>query len=193
MSIFRWTASLFKFASRRWSDDDFRVTAEHLRPYVAPGGVFADLGGGTGDLGTGVARELAARVIIVDPTPQMLLGVDADPLVTVRLARAEVLPFPDSYFDAVLCCDAFHHFRDQDAAVLEIARVIRPGGGVVILDMEGTRNQRFLVPLERLLGEPGAFMTRSAMEGFLRTRGIVGTATRQGTSSSYVFVGSPVG
>lgn len=191
MSIFRWTAPLFKAASRRWSEDDFRATAESLRPYVAPGGLFADLGGGTGDLGVGVARALGARVIIVDPTPQMLRRVDADPLVSVRLARAEALPFPDSYFDAVLCCDAFHHFRDQDAAAREIARVVRPGGGAAILEMEGVRNQRLLVGLERLLGEPGAFMTGTAMESFMRVRGITGTATRQG-SSSYVFVGSSV-
>ena len=95
----------------------------------ATGGIFADLGGGTGDLGAGVARALGARVIIVDPTPQMLRRVDAEPLVSVRLAPAEALPFADAYFDAVLCCDCFHHFRDQDAAAREIARVVRPGAG----------------------------------------------------------------
>lgn len=190
MSIFRWTAPLFKLASRRWSDDDFRVTAGYLRPYVAPGGIFADLGGGTGDLGAGVAQVLDARVIVVDPTPQMLRRVDADPLVSVRLARAEALPFADSYFDAVLCCDCFHHFRDQDAAAREIARVVKPGGGVVIMDIEGVRN---LVRIERFLGEPGAFMTMAAMETFLRARGITGTATRHENTSSYVFVGWSAG
>lgn len=188
MSIFRWTAPLFKLASRRWSDDDFRATAEWLRPYVATGGIFADLGGGTGDLGAGVARLLGASVTIVDATPQMLRRVGAEPQVSVRLASAEALPFADAYFDAVLCCDCFHHFRDQDAAAREIARVVRPDGGVVIMDMEGVSN---LVRLERLLGEPGAFMTMGAMETFLQARGITGTATRQGTGSSYVFVGSP--
>jgi ubiquinone/menaquinone biosynthesis C-methylase UbiE len=150
MSIFRWTAPLFKAASRRWSDDDFRVVAES----------------------------------------QMLRRVDADPLVSVRLARAEALPFPDSCFDAVLCCDAFHHFRDQNAAAGEMARVVRPGGGVAIMEMEGVRSQRIVVGLERLLGEPGAFMTATAMERFMKVRGITGTAARQGDSSSYVFVGS---
>ncbi len=117
----------------------------------------------------------------------MLRRVDADPLVSVRLASADALPFADACFDAVLCCDCFHHFRDQDAAAREIARVVRPGGGVVIMDMEGVKN---LVRLERLLGEPGAFMTATAMESFMSVRGITGTATRQGTGSGYVFVGS---
>lgn len=59
--FFRIAAPLFKRSSRRWTDDDFEVIAERLRPSVAPGGRFLDLGGGTGDLGTGVAQALGAR------------------------------------------------------------------------------------------------------------------------------------
>jgi ubiquinone/menaquinone biosynthesis C-methylase UbiE len=188
MSIFRWTAPLFKLAARRWSQNDFQVMAAWLRPYVAPDGVFADLGGGTGDLGTGVARTLDARVIIVDPTPQMLRRVDAHPLVSVQLAPAEKLPFPAGYFDAVLCCDAFHHLPDQDTAAKEIARVLRPGGGLLILDAEPTGRNRHWAVLERMLGEPAGFRTMASMEKFLGGYGIVGTCTSQ--RRGYAFVGS---
>ncbi len=189
MSIFRWTAPLFKLTGGRWSEDDFRAVAEWLRPFVAPGGVFMDLGGGTGDLGAGVARALGARVVIVDPTPQMLARVPAQALVSVRLSAAEELPFPDACFEAVLCSDALHHFRDADAALREMRRTVRPGGGVVILEMDGSGRGRFLAALERLVGEPAAFRTPAELEELLAVHGIVGETTRQ-RGISYAFVGT---
>lgn len=189
MSIFRWTAPLCQFAARRWSTGDLGTVAGWLRPFVPPGGLFADLGGGTGDIGAGVAEILGADVVVVDQTPQMLARVSARPHVSLCLARAEALPFPNDYFDAILCCDAFHHFRDQGSAVDEMARVLRPGGGVILLELEPTGINRRVAALERLLGEPGVFRTMPDMERFLAARGIPGTCTRQGRAS-YVFVGS---
>jgi SAM-dependent methyltransferase len=189
VSIFRWTAPLFKLTGGRWSEDDFQMLAGWLRPFLAPAGVFMDLGGGTGDLGAGVAGVLGARVVVVDSTPQMLARVPAHPLVSVRLAAVEALPFPDAYFDAVLCSDAFHHFRDPDAAVREMRRTVRPGGGVVILEMDGTGRGRLLAILERFVGEPGGFRSPAELQKYLAARGIVGTSTRQG-GISYAFVGS---
>ena len=190
MSIFAWLAPLFKAASRRWSEDDFRLIADHLKPFVPSGGLFADLGGGTGDLGAGVAPLLDARVIVIDPTPQMLRRVDPFPWVSTRLAHAEALPFPPAYFDAVLCSDSFHHFLDQHAALDEIHRVVRPGGGFVMLEPEaGPRVSRLVMSLEHLLGEPAGFLTPAGSEALLAAHGIVGVSHRQ-TKASYLFVGT---
>jgi demethylmenaquinone methyltransferase/2-methoxy-6-polyprenyl-1,4-benzoquinol methylase len=188
MSVFRWTAPLFKMAARRWSENDFRDLAQRLRPFVSADGVFVDLGGGTGDLGAGVARHLGARVVIVDSTPQMLARAPAQPLVSVRLATAQALPFPDAYFDAVLCSDAFHHFRDQDAAVREIKRAVRPGGGVLLLEFDGAGRARLLAMVERLVGEPAAFKTAAEMQDYFVSHGIIGTSARE-SGSSYSFLG----
>jgi len=188
MSVFRWTAPLCRLASRRWSEDDFLVLADRLRPYVPPAGILADLGGGTGELGTGVARVLKARVVVIDPVRQMLQKVRATPLVSVRLAAAEALPFPTAYFDALLCSDAFHHFRDQEKAVTEMARVVRTGGGVLILDPEPTRLYRAVALGERLLGEPGALRTAEETEALMAAHGVYGRAHRQ-RGGSYLFVG----
>ncbi len=155
-----------------------------MRPHVPADGVFADLGGGTGDLGSGIARVLGARVIIVDPTPEMLRQVDAHPLVSERLASAEKLPFPDAYFDGLVCSDAFHHIRDQEAAVSEIARVVRPGGVVLILEI---RPSRVLTFAERLLGEPGTFRSMDNLEEFLESYGIKGNCVPR--RFSYLCVG----
>ncbi len=189
MSIFRWTAPIFKLTGGRWSEDDFRVVAGWLRPFVTPNGVFMDLGGGTGYLGAGVARALHAQVVIVDSTPQMLARVPAQTLVSVRLAAAEELPFPDAHFDAVLCSDAFHHFRDTEAAVREIRRTVRPGGGVVILEMDRTGGGRLIAALERLVGEPAGFRTPVELQEYLAARGVFGTSAPQGRIS-YAFIGA---
>jgi|WetSurMetagenome_2_1015567.scaffolds.fasta_scaffold14468_2 ubiquinone/menaquinone biosynthesis C-methylase UbiE len=192
MSIFRWMAPLFKLAGRRWSQDDFQCMAGWLRPYVPSGGVLADLGGGTGELGAGLARELGAGAVIIDPTPQMLRRVDALPWVSVRLASAEALPFPDAFFHALVCSDAFHHLRDQEAAAREIARVVRPGGGVLILDMHPVGRDRIWGLLEKLLGEPAAFRAPDDLQRFLASHSISGDSERA-RGSGYSFVGTVTG
>ncbi len=91
-----------------------------------------DLAAGTGSL----SRRLLARaeeVIAVEPDERMA-AVLARRLPTVRLlvGRAESLPLPDASVDAVLVSSAWHWF-DVEAAVPEIARVLRPGGLLGIL------------------------------------------------------------
>lgn len=190
MTVFRWAAPVLKWSARRWSEGDFQCLAEQLRPYVAPGGLFLDLAGGTGDLGVGVAVALDSRVVIADATAQMLRRVAPHPSLTVTLASAEALPFPAAHFDALLCCDAFHHFRDQDAVVREMARVVRPGGGVVLLEIDVTGPfGRLLRLAERALGEPASFKTPREMEVLMATHGITGVSTHQG-GLSYMFTGS---
>jgi ubiquinone/menaquinone biosynthesis C-methylase UbiE len=192
MSFFSWAAPLFKLSRHRWSERDFRTLAEHLRPYVPPGGLLLDLGGGTGDLGLGVGSVLGAEVVVADVTPEMLRRVSPDPSISVRLTAAEALPFSDGYFDALLCSDAFHHFRDQDAAAGEMARVVKPGGGVLIFEFRRAGFGRFLVVAERLLGEPGAFMEPRQLQELLAGWGIVGTISNEGVLT-YDFVGCNAG
>jgi demethylmenaquinone methyltransferase/2-methoxy-6-polyprenyl-1,4-benzoquinol methylase len=188
MSFFGWTAPIFKLSRHRWSEADFRRLAEHVRPCVPPGGLLLDLGGGTGDLGLGVGRALGAEVIVADVTPQMLRRVSPDPSVSVRLTAAEALPFPDGHFDGLLCSDAFHHFRDQDLATREMARVVKPGGCVLVFEFRRAGLGRFLVSAERLLGEPGAFMEPDELRKHLAARGIEGTITDRGFIT-YSFIG----
>ena len=50
------------------------------------------------------------------------------------LGEAESLPFNDRQFDAVLSIGGFNHFNDPDKALEEMARVVKPGGAVVVSD-----------------------------------------------------------
>ena len=191
MSFFEWTAPLFKLSRHRWSEDDFVRLAEHLRPCVPPGGLLLDLGGGTGDLGLGIGRVLGARVLVADVTPQMLRRVSPDPSITVRLSAAEALPFPDGHFDGLLCSDAFHHFRDQSAAAREMSRVLKTGGCMLVFEFRRTGLGRFLVFVERLLGEPGAFLEPAELRQLLARWGIRGKIAERGMVT-YSFVGYKV-
>lgn len=62
-------------------------------------------------------------------------GIDSDyQSDRVRRGSVTALPFPDGSFDHALCLDVLEHlsFEDQDRALAELFRVIRPGGGLLV-------------------------------------------------------------
>lgn len=125
------------------------VTAEYERgrpdyPPAAIGALAAELalrpGAGVLDLAAGTGRLSAAlldqgvEVIAVEPTGVMRerlaarIGPDR-----VREGLAEAIPLDDGSVQAVTVGDAFHWF-DKAPALAEIRRVLRPGGGLAILN-----------------------------------------------------------
>ena len=88
------------------------------------------------DVGTGegqVARQAVARgsatVVGVDPTrAQVAEAVARGGGPAYARAGAAALPFAAESFDAVVACLVFEHVVAVDAAVAEVARVLRPGG-----------------------------------------------------------------
>jgi len=95
-----------------------------------------DVGCGDGVL-TMAAAELGADVTGIDPDPRMLDAARRRSVGTtlgVRFAEggAERLPYPDSTFDTVLAVTVLCLIPDADTAVREIARVLKPGGRLVI-------------------------------------------------------------
>lgn len=64
-------------------------------------------------------------------------GPSPDQPLTARLLLADVarLPFADQRFDTVLCTMAFTAYPDGQAAMAEIARVLRPGGRFLLVDV----------------------------------------------------------
>jgi ubiquinone/menaquinone biosynthesis C-methylase UbiE len=64
-------------------------------------------------------------------------GADAEQLQNVDFHEGDIargLPFADGEFSAMLCTSAFHHFTKQADALAEMARVLSPGGRLVIAD-----------------------------------------------------------
>jgi SAM-dependent methyltransferase len=125
-----------------------RIAAEYddVRPEYSPEAIarteevlgldsrsrVVDLAAGSGKL----TRALGSRfgdVVAVEPNDEMravLAGRSAG--IRVVAGTAERMPLPDASADAVFVGDAFHWF-DGAAAVNELARVLRPGGGVALL------------------------------------------------------------
>jgi SAM-dependent methyltransferase len=66
--------------------------------------------------------------------PAEQLGIDRHAMQYVA-AAAEHIPFPDAHFDVVTSLNSLDHVDDPDAAICEIARVMRPGG-VFLLEVE---------------------------------------------------------
>ncbi len=91
-----------------------------------------DLGAGTGKLTTRLV-ERGLDVVAVDPIAEMLEVLRAAlPDTPALLGTAEHIPLPDDSVDAVLVAQAWHWF-DQDRALAEIGRVLRPGGRLGIV------------------------------------------------------------
>lgn len=190
MGFFNWAAPAFGHLGDRWSHEAIELWCSWLRPSLPEGGGrVLDLGGGTGALAVRLADATGAAFTVLDPTPEMLRYLKPDERVTGVVGLAERMPFARGEFDAAVISDAFHHFRDQDGAVREIARVVRPGGALLVLEYDPRGWMRLIVWGEKLLGEPGAFLTPDGMCAYMAERGIAGHCEKT-SATSYYFLGT---
>src|SRR5947207_12290 len=94
---------------------------------LAKGKTAVDLGAGTGKF-LPFIRRTEATIVAIEPVPAMLAKlVDLNPAVEAKLGSAEHIPLADASIDAVVCAQSFHWFASKGALV-EIRRVLKPGG-----------------------------------------------------------------
>ncbi|HEY6101091.1 MAG TPA: ubiquinone/menaquinone biosynthesis methyltransferase, partial [Anaeromyxobacter sp.] len=144
---------------------------------VSLGSRALDVCTGTGDLAFELARRVGASgaVIGVDFSEQMLerareKGAARGSSVDFRQADALELPFTDDAFDAATVAFGARNLADLDQGLAEMARVVRPGGTVVVLDITAPRRLRALHGLwfDRLVPRVGALVGRDgAAYGYL--------------------------
>jgi ubiquinone/menaquinone biosynthesis C-methylase UbiE len=142
-------------AERRW------MGGRRRRLLAGARGAVLEIGGGTG-ANLAHYRDVD-RVTIAEPDPFMRNKIgpkleDARVPVEVAAAGAEALPFPDGSFDTVVSTLVLCTVPDQEAALDEVRRVLRPGGRLLFIEHvratgSAARWQDRLEPLwRRLLG-----------------------------------------
>jgi demethylmenaquinone methyltransferase/2-methoxy-6-polyprenyl-1,4-benzoquinol methylase len=111
------------------------------RVETGPGDVVLDVATGTGAVAIELVRTKGCEVVGVDQSAEMLAEgrrrVEAAGLAErVRLLEgsAERLPFEDGSFDALTFTYLLRYVVDPGATLLELARVVRPGGTVAMLE-----------------------------------------------------------
>jgi len=96
-----------------------------------------DVGCGTGRLLRRAYRYWPeAQLIGVDPANGMIERAKLlTPNATFFTGMGEALPLQDASVDLALSTTSFHHWQDQAAGIREIARVLRPGGYFILVDV----------------------------------------------------------
>ena len=119
---------------------------------IGPASTVADLGAGTGKL-TRALLPRAAAVVAVEPMAGMRSQLArAATGALVAGATAENLPLRSGSIDAVTAAQAFHWFR-ADAALAEIHRVLRPGGGLALMWNKRDESVPWVARMSELLDE----------------------------------------
>ncbi|MBM3666975.1 MAG: methyltransferase domain-containing protein [Actinobacteria bacterium] len=123
------------------------ITRERLRGVLepVPGERVLEVGPGTGYYTLDVADWVApgGEVEILDVQQEMLdhtmrrAAERGSPAIAATLADATAMPFEDDSFDAAYLVTVLGEIPDQDAALRELARVLRPGGRLVVGELMG--------------------------------------------------------
>lgn len=138
--------------------DDYPQMLEELA--LEPFEGVLDVGCGTGAVLELLHGEYPGKHLTgLDLTPGMIDVARAKRLdnVSFVVGDAEALPFGPQSFDAVLCSNSFHHYPHPERFFAEAARVLRPGGRLVLRDYTSNDIAVWLMnnielPLARLAG-----------------------------------------
>jgi ArsR family transcriptional regulator len=116
-----------------------RADLAPLPALLDPDVVVGDLGCGTGHTSAALA-PFVARVIAVDDSDAMLAAarerIGERPNVELRTGRLESLPIDDAVLDVAVLSLVLHLAVDPAAVLHEAARVLRPGGCLLVVDMQ---------------------------------------------------------
>ncbi len=130
-----WAIAFFSFGSGNW----------YRRQVLARAGLnkgdrVLDIATGTGV----VAREalsITPSVVGLDPSIGMLVAGREKARLTNVQGKSELLPFRDGSFDLITIGFALRHFADLDGVFRECARVLRPNGKLLILEITAPRSR----------------------------------------------------
>jgi len=106
---------------------------------VKTGQLAADIGAGTGFVAEALVQK-GLKVIAIDQSLAMLEEMkkkfDRFDMIDYRIGESDNLPIPDETVDAIFSNMYLHHVESPLVAILEMVRVLKTGGKIVITDMD---------------------------------------------------------
>jgi len=136
-------ASFFAGAAAEWDGIRAglygqRFDLQAILPLLPADYIIADLGCGSGQMTIQIARHIK-KVIGVDASAEMLAAarqrLASAPNVDLRTGELTALPLQTAEADAALMILALTYIADPKAALAEMARILKPGGKAVIIDL----------------------------------------------------------
>lgn len=144
----------------------------HLALRLTPAIDIADLGAGEGLLSQLLAHR-ARQVWCIDNSPRMVeVGTELAKKnglanLTYKLGDIERVPLPDKSVDLAILSQALHHAQHPQEAVNEAYRILRPGGQLLMLDL----NEHTFEKARELYADVWLGFKESALHGFLKRAG----------------------
>lgn len=123
-----------------------RIAAEDVNPVL-------DWGCGLGQV-TDLLRKRGVNVVSYDyreGAPLSSIRLEYFPDITVQVSGEPIkLPFPDNHFEAVLSCGVLEHVQDPQASLVELHRILRPGGRLFVYKLPNRFS--YLEAVARMIG-----------------------------------------
>jgi len=146
----------------------------HLALRLVPAITVADLGAGEGLISQLIAHR-AERVWCIDSSPKMVeVGTELAKKnnlgnLVYKLGDIEQVPLPDKSVDLAILSQALHHASHPQTAVNEACRILKPGGQLLVLDL----NEHTFEKARELYGDLWLGFKESALHGFLKRAGFL--------------------
>lgn len=121
---------------RRYERSDYSPLLRLLLDFVRGGKRLLEIGCGTGQWLSELAKA-GYDIVGLDPSRNMLrTAMEKSRQPVLIQGRAESVPFGTGTLDRLFCINAFHHFSQQERFMTEARRVLRNGGGILIIGLD---------------------------------------------------------
>ena len=158
-----WNAETAEWYAERYGDyPTNRLAVDEIE--LTDGSVIIDIGCGTGSALRHVSTKIKGGSLVgIDPVPRMIEIAreltehhTSKCSITYKIGSAENIPLPQDLADIVLAFDSIDHWQDINNGLVEIGRVIKPGGKLIVVkDLSVPGAKKSLKKLAKKLQESG--------------------------------------